>query len=173
MKRSEKHELVAQVKENVAENNFIIAEYKGLTVNEMEELRNKLRDVSCDIKVVKNRLLNIVFKELNIEGFYAYLNDSTILAVQKNDSFDGIKVLTDFAKEHEKLNVKVARIDSRQVDSAGVKKIAELPSKEVLVAQLLAQLKSPITRFVYALKDPMNKLVYALEAIKNTKEKNN
>ncbi|MFH1715443.1 MAG: 50S ribosomal protein L10 [Elusimicrobiota bacterium] len=173
MNKSQKQELVAKVKEKVGEHNFVLAEYKGLTVSELEELRNRLRDVSCELKVVKNRLLNIAFKELNIQGFDAFLKDSTILAVQKDDSFEGLKVLTEFSKGHEKFSIKTARIDSQQLDSERVKSIAELPPKEVLIAQLLSQLQSPITRFVYALKDPMNKLVYALEAIKNTKEKIN
>lgn len=170
MNKIEKKELVEQLKTNIGENNFVLAGFNGLTVFEMESLRNSLRRLDCSSNVIKNRLLNLALKELGVEGFDQYLNDKTILTIHRDkDSFNALKEISKFLKTNEKMFLKAGRIDGKVYEGKDVLKIASLPAKDVLIASLLSQMNSPISKFVYALNNPISKLVYILEAVKNKK----
>ena len=170
MNKLEKKELVQELKDNLTDSQFVLTGFSGLTVSEMETLRNKLRPLNCSSNVVKNRLLLIALKELGIEGFEQYLADKTILAIQKDKkSLAGLKAISEFSKTNDKIFIKAGFIEGKVFAGNDVVKIANLPSKEVLVAQLLSQMNSPISKLVFTLNNPIVKLVYALEAIKNKK----
>lgn len=170
MNRIQKEELIKSLKEKLEGKNFALAAYQGLDVINMEDLRKKLRAESYEFKVVKNTLLNIALKDLGIEDCESYLNDTTAIAVQNGDSFKGLKVLADFMKDNESFKIKAGRIYGQTVDAVGVQKIAALPSKEVLIAELLARLQAPVSKLAYALKFPLNQIVFALNAIKESKD---
>jgi large subunit ribosomal protein L10 len=169
MDKISKKELVESLKNNISDNNFVLSGFNGLTVSEMEILRNKLRLLHCSSNVVKNRLLFIALKELGINGLEQYLADKTILAIQNDKSLAGLKEIAEFAKKNEKFFIKAGFMDGRVFIGDDMTKIANLPSKEVLISKLLAQMNAPISKFVYVLNNPISKLVYALEAIKNKK----
>ncbi|MDR0723709.1 MAG: 50S ribosomal protein L10 [Endomicrobium sp.] len=171
MNKVEKKELVNILKDKIRSNNFILSGFKGLSVAEIEEMRNKLRDLNYSSNVTKNRLLAIALKELDVEGFAKYLIDTTILTIQnEQNQLNGFKVLTDFAKSSEKFFIKAGYIDGRVLNSNEVEKIANLPSREVLLAKLLAQLNATISKFIYTINNPIVKLVYVLDAVKNKKK---
>jgi len=172
MNKAEKKELVEKLKVNITDNDFILTGFNDLTVPEIEALRNKLRPLDCSSNVVKNRLLLLALKELGLEGFEEYLKDKTILSIQKNKSLDGLKAIAEFLKTNDKLFIKAGFIDGKALVGKDVKKIAKLPSKEVLITQLLAQMNAPISKLAYVLNNPIAKLVYALEAVKNQKSNN-
>lgn len=168
MDKEFKKDLVCKIKENISKNNFILCGFKGLSVSDLEGLRNDLRKFDYSTSVVRNRLLLIALNELGIEGFDSYLKDTTILTVQKcSDSFDGFKVLTDFAKSNEKFFLKAGFVDGKIVSTDDVIKIASLPSKEVLISKLLAGMKNSMYRLVMTLNYSVQELVYVLNAIKN------
>jgi large subunit ribosomal protein L10 len=171
MNRTEKQTEVKNLREKIEGKNFLLANYQGLTVGELQDLRTKLRKVSSEFKVVKNRLLNIVLKDLKLDGFQSHLKNTTGVCVQPKDSLDGIKILADFAKTNEKFSIKAGAIDGKFVNESDLTRIAKLPSKQVLVSMLLTRMNAPMSKFVYALQFPINKLVFAIEAIKREKEK--
>ena len=151
--------------------NFVLAGFNGLTVAEMDDLRGKLRAVNCSANVVKNRLLSLALKELNLEGHDEFLKDTTLLAIQNEEgSFEAIKLLKKFAEDNDKFFIKSGQIEGSNVSIDQINKVADLPSREVLLAQLLSRLNAPISNFVYALNGPISNLVFALEAIKNNKQ---
>ena len=173
MNKVEKKDLVEQLKGNISDNNFVLTGFNGLTVSEIETLRNQLRPLNCSSNVVKNRLLLIALKELGIDGFEIHLTDKTILAIQKDGkSLAGLKAISEFSKTNEKIFIKAGFLDGRFFVGKDVIKIANLPSKEVLVAKLLTQMNAPISKFVHVINNPISKFVYALEAIKNKKSQN-
>ncbi|MCP4482605.1 MAG: 50S ribosomal protein L10 [bacterium] len=171
MNKLEKQELVAILKEKLLNKNFVLAGFNGLTVTETSTLKNNLREANCESIVVKNRLLALVFKEMNLEGYDEFLKNTTFLTIQYDSkSFEAIKVLKNYSKENESFFIKSGYIDGQTLDVAAINRVADLPSKEVLIAQLLATMNAPISNFVYVLNGNISKLVLALEAIKNKKE---
>ena len=168
MDKNLKKELISKIKENITNNNFVLSGFKGLSVAELEDLRNKLRQFDFSANVVKNRLLLIALKDLGITGFDDCLKDTTILTIQKQTStFDGFKVLSDFAKDNEKFFLKGGFVDGKMTTVEDISKIASLPSREVLLAKLLAGMQNPVSKLVMTLNNPIQKLVYVLSAIKN------
>jgi len=168
MDKAFKRELVSKIKDNISNNNFILSGFKGLSVSDLESLRNNLRKFNYSANVVKNRLLLIALKELGIDGFDASLKDTTMLTIQKqHDSFDGFKVLADFAKANEKFFLKSGFVDGKLVDVDDILKISTLPSRDVLLGKLFSGMQSPISRLVIVLNNSIQKLVYVLGAIKN------
>lgn len=170
MNKLEKKEVVDKLKEKIGSSNFVLSGFRGLTVSDIEGMRNKLRTLSYSSNVAKNRILLIALQELGIVGFDEYLKDTTILTIQKDsNSFEGFKVLSDFAKINDKFFIKGGFVEGKVINATDVNKIAALPSRDVLLSRLLAQMNAPISKFVYALNNPISKLVYALDAIKNKK----
>ncbi len=170
MNKVEKQELIETLKNRVDNKNFVLAGFKGLSVFEIEEIRNKLRGVNCSSNVIKNRLLLLALKELSIDGFEDSLAETTMLTVlNETGSFKGLKVIADYVKTNEKIFIKSGYVEGKKVDAKSLESIANLSSREVLIAKLLSQLQSPISKFVFSLNNPISKLVYALNAIKNKK----
>lgn len=142
----------------------VIVDYKGITVADDTKLRKQLREVG-DYKVVKNTLLKLALKEAGIEGLDSVLEGTTAIAISKDDYVGSAKVLSDFAEKSKTFKIKAGFVDGNVIDEAGVKNLAKLPSKEVLVAQVLGGLNAPITGFVTVLNGTMKGLVVALNAI--------
>ena len=148
----------------------VIVDYKGISVSDDTKLRKELREAGCEYKVVKNTLLKLALKEAGIEGLENVLEGTTAIAVSKEDYVAGAKILCGFAdKSKDIFNVKAGFVDGNVVDAKGVKELAELPPKEVLVAKALGGLNAPITGFVTVLNGTMKGLVVALNAIAEKK----
>ncbi|MDC0700681.1 50S ribosomal protein L10, partial [Blautia wexlerae] len=116
-------------------------------------------------KVVKNTLLKLALKEAGIEGLDSVLEGTTAIAISNEDYVGSAKVLSDFAEKSKTFKIKAGFVDGNVIDEAGVKNLAKLPSKEVLIAQTLGGLNAPITGFVTVLNGTMKGLVVALNAI--------
>ena len=148
----------------------VIVDYKGISVADDPKLRKELREAGCEYKVVKNTLLKLALQEAGINGLENVLEGTTAIAVSKEDYVAGAKILCGFAdKSKEIFNVKAGFVDGNVVDAKGVKELAELPPKEVLVAKALGGLNAPITGFVTVLNGTMKGLVVALNAIAEKK----
>lgn len=170
MNRKEKEQAVTDIREKIGNKNFVLTEFGGISVQQLETLRAKLRAASSDFTVVKNTMLSIAFRGLGVEHVESALKNTTAITIQHSDAFDGIKVLCDFAKENEKCKIKIGRVGGMILGINDIRKIAMLPSKNVLVATLLSCLVAPMSRLVYALQSPMTRLVYALNAVKTAKQ---
>lgn len=148
----------------------IFAEYSGLNAFEIGELRRQLRDASSELCVVKNTLARRAAKGTPLESAVAYFRGSSSVVLNYTDSTDPMKVMVKSAKDLEKLNLKGGLITGKVLSAEEVKKVSELPSKEVLIAQLLATMNAPATNFVGVLSGVIRKLLYALKAIEQKKQ---
>lgn len=168
---SHKQEVIAEIKEAIENSQSIsIVEYRGLNVSQVSDLRKKFRENGVNYKVYKNTLVNIALKELGYEGYEQYLTGPNGFVFSNDDMIQGPKISVDFAKENEKFVIKAGIIDGEVVDEEGVKALAKLPTREVLIAQVLGGLNAPIAGFANVLQGTIRKLVYALNAVKEKQE---
>ena len=143
----------------------VLVNYKGITVEEDTKLRKQLREAGCQSKVIKNTLLHRAFEQAEIDGMDEYLTGTTAVAYSENGYTEAPKILSDYAKDHEDFQIKSGFIDGGAVDAAGISALAKLPSKEVLVAQVLGGFNAPIQGFANVLNGTLRGLVIALNAI--------
>lgn len=132
---NEKKEIVAEISEKIKNSESVILfQYQGLTVADLSELRNKLREANAEVKVYKNTLLKRSLDDLNLslEGF---LNGPNAILFGK-DLLEPIKVIADFAKEHDKLEIRVGIISGDVADINAIREYASIPSREGLLTML-------------------------------------
>ena len=149
---------------------LVFAGYRGLKVSEMTDLRSKLRKGQSTIKVVKNRLMKRVFKEQGLENLDEYFSEPTALAASEADPVSPVKVLVDFAKANNRLQIKGGFMDGKVLSIKELDRLAQLPSREVLLAKALGSMQAPASNIVGVLAAVPRKLLYALNAIKDTKQ---
>jgi large subunit ribosomal protein L10 len=143
---------------------MILTEYHGLTVEEISELRSKLRFFNSEYVVVKNTLSEIALKEAGIEAGNNF-SGPTALVIENGDIVSPTKVVMDFAKAHEKLKIKAGYLEGKFVEAVIIEQLSKLPSREVLIAKMLANMNVPITSFVNVLAANIRGLVTVLDAI--------
>ncbi|OUM89116.1 MAG: 50S ribosomal protein L10 [Bacillus thermozeamaize] len=151
--REEKVKLVEALTEQLKNNSCVLlADYRGLTVAEMTELRKQLREAGVEFKVVKNTLTRRAAAAAEIEGLEQYLVGPTAIAFSREDVVAPAKILTKFAKEHEELEIKGGLVEGKVVSLDEIKALADLPSREGLLSMLLSVLQAPIRNFALAVK---------------------
>ena len=166
-----KEPVVKEIREKLAASTgAVITDYRGLNVAEVTELRRKLREAGVDYKVLKNTLTRIAAAEIGLQGLNPYLEGPTAIAFGAEDAIVPAKIIAEFAKTHKNLEIKAGIIDGRVIDVDGVKALADLPSREVLLANLLGGMQSPMYGFVGSLQGVLRKFVYALDAVRQQKE---
>jgi len=143
---------------------LILTEYHGLTVEEISELRAKLRPVTSEYAVVKNTLGKIALKEAGIDAG-ENLSGPTAMVIEEGDIVAPAKIVVEFAKTHAKLKVKAGFVEGKFVTAAVVEQLSALPSKEVLIAKMLGSMNAPITGFVNVLAANIRGFVTVLDAI--------
>jgi large subunit ribosomal protein L10 len=149
---------------------LLFADYRGLKVREMTELRTKLRKEKSSLKVVKNRLMRRVLKERGLEALEQYFTGPTALATSDIDPIIPAKALIEFAKAHEKLALKGGFLDGRVLSAREIIMLAKTPPREVLLARALASMNAPATNLAGVLAAIPRKVLYALNAIKEKKQ---
>jgi len=151
---------------------IFLTDFTGLTVEEMTDLRARLRKENIMYRVTKNTLMKRALEKAGHSGkLDSYLEGPTGLAFGFEDPVSPAKILKTFAKEKQKLKLKASLIEGQVFGAEETERLAELPSKQELQAQLLAVLNAPATQLVRALTGNMTKLLYALQALKEKKEK--
>src|SRR5881296_2284908 len=148
---------------------FVLA-YRGLSVNQVSNLRKKVRATSSRYRVVKNRLALRVIKGTPYEGLAPHFEGPTAIAYSSKDPAALAKALEEFTKENQGFQIKAGLVDGRVIDPQAIKALASLPSREVLVARLLSVLIGPMVRLVTVMKAPARGLVRALDEIARKKE---
>jgi large subunit ribosomal protein L10 len=143
---------------------MILTEYHGLTVEEVSELRSKLRAQNSEYAIVKNTLSQIALKEAGISGGDNF-SGPTALVIENGDAVSPAKIVMDFAKTHAKLKVRAGYLEGKFVDAAVVFRLSELPSREVLIARMLGSMQTPISGFINVLAANIRGLVTVLDAI--------
>ena len=171
MPRADKVAAVAEMKENLSRSQgAVLADYRGLNVKQVTELRRQLREAGVEYKVVKNTLTIIAAKELGLDDLSQYLVGPTAIAFGYEDPVAPAKVLSDFAKDNKALELKAGVLNGEVIGLDEVKALAELPSREQLLAQVLRGMQAPIAGMVNVLQGTIRNFVYALEAIRKQKE---
>lgn len=144
---------------------LIVTSFKALKTVEFNEMRAKLRPHSGEYKVVKNSLTKIALKNAGMEALANMLEGPTAIVVERGDAIAAMKAVFDFAKTHENLKVKGGIFEGKVLSAPELKAIASLPSREVLIAQLLGTLQAPMVNLVSVLQAPMRDLVGVLDQI--------
>lgn len=142
-----------------------LADFQGMTVAQATELRNRCRKAGVEFEVVKNTLARRALDEHVAGALGAHLTGPTAIATSANDEITAAKVIADFVKEFEKPAIKAGVVDGRIIGGARVKELAQLPSKDVLLAKLLGGLKQPIQKLHTALSCPLRDLASVLKQV--------
>ena len=163
--RPEKPTIVEDVKLRLANSPFlIVVEYGGMNVNHFAELRTRLSGAGATLTVIKNTFLRRSIKDAGYPELDAHLTGQTAFVVGEKDICASAKILKTFSSEFEKPSIRAGILDNSVLDAAQVLALAELPSKEVLQAQLLGLLLQPATRLVRTLNEPAASLARILAA---------
>jgi len=151
----------------------VLVDYKGINVEDDTKLRKALRESGVEYLVTKNTLIKRAVENVGLEDLTSVLKGTTALAISKDDYVAASKILCEFAKDHDFFKVKSGYIDGKVIAKEEVLRLSKLPSREVLVSQVLRGLNGPITGLATALSGIMKGLVVALNAIAEKKEKEN
>ena len=167
----DKKVLVGEVAE-VAKNalSVVAAEYRGLTVAQMTELRSKARAQGVYMRVVKNTLARKALAGTAFEPVGPKLKGPLVLAFSKDDPGAAARVLKDFAKANDKLVPTLVSLGGQVMPGSDLERVASLPTRDQALAQLLGVIKAPIGKFVRTLAEPHAKLVRTIAAVKDQKQ---
>jgi large subunit ribosomal protein L10 len=171
MIRPEKAASVAEIVENLNKStSAVLADYRGLTAEEITELRKGLRDTGVNFKIFKNTLATIAAHEAGLGGLEEYLVGPTAIAFGFDDPIALAKMLNDFSKKHDALAIKGGILEKQVIDSAKVEELATLPGREQLIAQFIGMLNMPLVRLVTALNKPVRDLAVTLGQVIQNKQ---
>ena len=165
-----KEQNIEEIKEKINNSqSIILVDYRGLNVEQLTELRSRYRAAGVEYKVYKNTMMRFAFKDSGLEGFNEFLKGPSAVAFGYDDPVQAAKITAEFAKVNDKLEIKAGIVDGKVIDVAGVNSLAELPSREVLVAQALGGLNAPIQGFANVLQGTIRSLAIVLNAISEEK----
>jgi len=151
--REEKSAQVEEIAAKLSESKTtIIADYRGLKVSEITELRKKLRDAEIDFRVLKNTLTRRATAQSGTSALDEFLKGPTAVAFGVKDVIAPAKILNDFALRHKALEIKGGMVEGKLISAEGVKELAALPSRDGLLSMLLSVLQAPMRNFAYATK---------------------
>ena len=171
MNRTEKQTVVDALTAKLAEARAIyVTDYQGLTVGRVTDLRRRLHKAGVEYLVVKNTLALRALQAASVTGLDTHVTGPTAFALSQGDAAAAAKILTDFAKEFEKPALKAAIVNGCAVTPDHVKRLAALPPREVLLAELAGTMQAPLTGFLGVLSALMSTFVGAVEALRAQRE---
>ncbi len=163
--KEKKQQLVAELTELLTRSKAVIlSDYRGLTASQMAELRNKLRPLNSRFMVTKNSMLLRSLEEVGLPKPEELLQGPTAIALCFEDVSEPTRVISDFGKDTEFLQIKGGLLGDRIITANEVQTLAHLPAQEVLLSQTLAGLQSPISGFVGLLDGALRGLLYVFDA---------
>ncbi|WP_128896445.1 50S ribosomal protein L10 [Longirhabdus pacifica] len=149
----QKKEMVSSIATKLRESqSTVVVDYRGLDVAEVTELRKQLREANVELKVIKNNLVKRATQETDFTELDEFLVGPTAVAFSKEDALAAAKILSDFAKGHENLDIKVGIVEGKVVSQEDLKALASLPSRDGLLSMLLSVLQAPIRNMALAVK---------------------
>ena len=125
----------------------VLVDYRGLTVEQDTQLRKNMREAGLTYKVYKNTFMNFAFKGTQFEGLSEYLEGPSAIAISTEDATAPARLLSEFAKTADKLEIKAGIVEGTVYDAKGMAAIASIPSRDTLISRLLGSLQSPVTNF--------------------------
>ena len=145
--------VVADIKEKFEKaQSVVLVDYRGLNVAEVTDLRNQLRKAGVEYAVLKNTMINLAVKDMNLDDMKPHLEGPTAVAFGYEDAVAPAKILADFAKKNKNVTIKCGVVDGAYIDEKGVQALANTPSREVLIAKIMGSMMSSVSKFVYALE---------------------
>ncbi len=164
--KAEKTVMIDHLLEKVNASPFLfVVDYTGLTVNKFEELRKRLRTAGAELHVYKNTFVKKAAERAQYPAELAsVLTGQSAIVTGTKDVCAAAKVMKNFAAEFEKPKMKAGVLDGKYLDGAGIKILADLPSREVLLATLLGVLQAPASKLVRVLNEPAASLARVLQA---------
>ena len=148
-----KQPIVQAIAEDVKDAaSVVLVDYRGLTVEQDTALRKQLREAGVSYKVYKNTMIRFAAKGTEFEALEPHLEGPTALAVSKEDATAPARILCEFAKGADKLELKGGVVEGTVYDVAALSELAKIPSREVLLSRLLGSMQSPITNFARVIK---------------------
>ena len=171
MNRDEKAAIISELNESFSKSKFsVVADYRGLTVAQMQQIRIELRKHNSELRVAKNTLLKRAVTETESAVLSDDFTGTTAVVLAYDDPVGPAKALADFAKDHKKFVLRSAALDGEKIGPEDLIALSKLPSKEVLLGQLLSVMNGVPTAFVRVLSAVPQKLLYGLQAVKDQKE---
>lgn len=169
-KIEEKQKVVAEIEQKIKDASLIVfTDYRGLNVEEVSELRNKLRAPGVEFRVLKNTMTRFALKNVGYDSVADQVQGPNAILFSNEDVVTPAKTIFDFVKKHPNLEVKLGILEGQSVSAEKVKELADLPPREVLVAQVLGTMQAPITSFVRVLNANITGLARALDQIREKK----
>ncbi len=171
MNLSEKKNIVEKLHDSFSKSKVVIlTDYKGLDVLSINDLRRKLRDAGVEYVVVKNTLIKRAAQETDVDLITDHFTGPSALALSYDDPVAPAKVLSNFSKDNDKLEIKIGVMSGKVLDLNSIKALSSLPSREELLSMVLSTMNGVPTALVRALNDVPTRLLNVLQAIKDQKE---
>ena len=171
MPTAQKAQVIEETRQALASaQGAVLADYRGLTVRQLGQLRGTLRQGGVYLRVIKNTLIKRAADEAGIEGLEPYLQGPTAVAFSPSDPVAAAKLMSQSLREFRKMEIKAGILGKTVIDQSGVKELAELPSREVLLSKLVGTFNAPIQQLVWVLNAPLGNLVRALDQIRQQRE---
>ena len=171
MKLEQKQQIADDLRDRFSKSAIIVVtDYKGLDVTAMNDLRRKLRAEEIEYQVVKNTLLIRASEDNDVALIKDHFKGPSAIALSYDDPVAPAKVLSQFAKDNDKLEIKVGVMNGQVLDANAIKALAKLPSREVLLGQLLAALNAVPQTFVRTIAEVPRSFVNVLAAVRDQKE---
>ena len=171
MRKEEKQQIAEDLRDRFSKVAIIVlTDYKGLDVTAMNDLRRKLRAEEIEYQVVKNTLLIRASEDNDVALIKDYFKGPSAIALSYDDPISPAKVLSQFAKENDKLEIKVGVMNGQVLDANAIKALAKLPSREVLLGQFLSALNAIPASFVRTIAEVPRSFVSVLAAVRDQKE---
>ena len=169
--KEQKHEQSQVLRENLAGvTTLFLLDNRGLKVNDVNVLRSEVRKTDSTYKVVKNSVTKLAVEGTEMEAITPFLSGPKVLAYTEGDGVALAKVLKGFIKKHPELSFEQALLEGQLLDAQDAEKVADLPSREELVAKLLMLLQSPIRRLAVALNTPLQQFATVVSKIAESNE---
>jgi len=169
MPNKKKIEYVEKLNKRIDDNpSFLFVNYKGISVADITKIRNSLKETNSKISIIKNSLLKIALKNNSIEIDESVFKEPTAVVFVNNDISQVAKIISKAEKDN-LLNIKAGFSDNELLTAENIKKLAKIPSKEVLYSEMVGSLHAPISNFVFSLNSIISSLVYTLEAVEQKK----
>lgn len=170
MNKQGKNEIVAELAGKLANAKAAyLADYRGINVEQVNALREQLRQEGVEYRVVKNTLLRLAAKGTGVECLDSQFQGPTAITIVSGDPVAPAKTLVEFAKKNAKFELRAGALDGKVLTAADIKALSELPSREVLLAKVLGSLNAPASNFVGVLAAIPRSLVQVLAAIQDQK----
>ena len=170
-KKAEKAATVAEITTRLkASSTAVLADYRGMTVGQMRDLRSKLRDGNIEMMVVKNTLARRAAKAAGYEPLSAELVGPIAMLFAADDVSAPARILNDYIRANRKMVIKGGLLEGQVIKADTVTELADLPSREVLLSRLLGAMQAPLGNLASVLQAPMTKLARTLDAVRSQKE---